>query len=135
MLISRNSVFISYAQKDKKWAEWIGERLAKQGFQIWTDATSVPIGESFITELARTIRKADLVLALLSPSFFRSAWCQQETAVAAASKVPIIPVLVEPCEVQGFLQYYNRADLTSDAESGLRAVIEAAEHLPAQLPA
>jgi hypothetical protein len=46
--------------------------------------------------------------------------------------VPIIPVMVEPCEVQGFLKNYNWADLTSDRDSGLQAVIRAAEHLPAQ---
>ncbi len=62
------------------------------------------------------IEKSDVVLAILSPSYFQSAWCQQETAAAAASKVPIIPVMVEPCEVQGFLKNYNWADLTSDLE-------------------
>lgn len=128
----KNQVFISYARKDRCWAEWLGEGLSKHGFQIWTDTTSVPTGESFIAELGKIIEKSDLVLAIMSPSYFQSAWCQQETAVAAASKVPIIPVLVEPCEVQGFLRNYNWADLTSDRDSGLRAVIQAAERLPAQ---
>jgi len=129
--MSKINVFISHASRDKQWAEWLGERLVKHGFRIWTDATSVPTGESFIAELNRTIEKSDVVLALLSPAYFQSAWCQQETAAAAVSKVPIIPALVEPCEVQGFLRYYNWADLTSDRDSGLRAVIQAAERLPA----
>jgi hypothetical protein len=73
-------------------------------------------------------------LAVLSPNYFQSAWSQQETAAAAASKVSIIPVLVEPCEVQGFLRNYNWADLTFDRDSGLREVIRAAEQLPAQQP-
>jgi len=128
----KNQVFISYARSDRRWALWLGDRLAKQGFEIFMDMTSVPTGESFIAELNKVIRASDLVLALLSPSYFQSAWCQQETAVAAANKVPIIPVLVEPCEVQGFLRNYNWADLTSDRDGGLRAVIEAAERLPAQ---
>jgi len=128
----KNQVFISYAQRDRRWAEWLGEGLARHGFGIWTNSTSVPTGESFIAELNKMIEKSDVVLAILSPSYFQSAWCQQETAAAAASKVPIIPVLVEPCEVQGFLRNYNWADLTSDRDSGLRAVIQAAERLPAQ---
>lgn len=130
--MSKNQVFISHAWKDRHWAEWLGERLAGQAFRVWTDATSVPPGESFIAELNKMIEKSDVVLAILSPSYFQSAWCQQETAAAAASKVPIIPVLVEPCEVQGFLRNYNWADLTSDRDGGLRAVIQAAERLPAQ---
>jgi hypothetical protein len=92
----------------------------------------VPAGESFIAELNKTIEKSDVVLVLLSPNYFQSAWCQQETAAAAASKEPIIPVMVEPCEVQGILRFYNWADLTTDRDSGLRAVIQAAERLPAQ---
>lgn len=132
--MSETKVFISYARGDKQWAVWLAERLVKHGFRIWTDATSVPTGESFIAELNRTIEKSDVVLALLSPNYFRSPWCQQETAAAAASRVPIIPVLVEPCEVQGFLRNYNWADLTSDRDSGLLAVIQAAEHLPALPP-
>jgi hypothetical protein len=45
--------------------------------------------------------------------------------------VLIIPVMVEPCEVRGFLKFYHFADLTSDRDSELQAVIQAAEQLPA----
>lgn len=128
----KNHVFISYARSDRRWALWLGDRLSKQGFEIFMDTTSVPTGQSFIAELNKVIESSDLVLALLSPSYFQSVWCQQENAAAAAGKVPIIPVLVEPGEVQGFLKNYNWADLTSDRESGLSAVIQAAERLPAQ---
>jgi hypothetical protein len=127
-----NQVFISYEHRDKRWADWLGAELAKHGFQISTDTTSVPTGASFIAELNKVIEKSDVLLAIMSPSFFQSAWCQFEIAAAAASKVPIIPALVEPCEVQGFLRNYNWADVTSDRDSGLRAVIEAAERLPAK---
>jgi hypothetical protein len=45
--MNERNVFISYAGRDKQWAEWLGERLGRRGFGIWTDATSVPVGESF----------------------------------------------------------------------------------------
>lgn len=127
--MGNSGVFISYAHNDRKWADWLGEQLSNHGFGKRMDFTSIQPGESFIAEIDRIIRKSDLVLALLSPSYFQSTWCQQETALAAASRVPIIPVLVEPCEVQGFLRDYNWADLTSDRDCGVRAVIQAAEHL------
>jgi hypothetical protein len=132
--MSKNNVFISYARGDKGWAEWLRERLLRYGFEVSTDATSVAPGESFISELNRTIASSDVVVVLLSPNYFQSKWSQYETAAAAASDVPIIPVLVEPCEGQGFLRYYNLADLTSDRDTGLRAVIRAAEELPAHRP-
>ena len=129
--MSKNRVFISCAHRDKRWAEWLEEQLAKHGFRVLKDST-VPAGESFIAQLNKTIEECNILVAVLSPNYFDSAWCQFETAAAAASKVPIIPVRVEPCDVQGFLRYYNWADLTSDRDSGLRAVIEAAEQLPAK---
>ena len=126
--MTEKNIFISYADQDKHWAEWFGERLGKLGFGIWTDTNSVAPGASFMVELSRTIEKSDIVLTLLSPSYFRSAWCQRETAVAAVKKIPIIPVMVEPCEVRDFLQDYNRADMTTDPDAGFRAVVAAAEH-------
>ena len=56
--MNERNVFISYAGRDKQWAEWLGERLGRHGFGIWTDATSVPVGESFMAELKRTIEKS-----------------------------------------------------------------------------
>ena len=130
--MKQNRVFISYASKDRQWAEWLEERLRRIGFDIWTDATSVPVGESWIAELSKTIKKSDILLAVLSPNYFQSTWCQRETEIAAVNKIPVIPVMVERCEVQGILQYYQYADLTSDRESGFRAVVAAAEHMLAQ---
>ncbi|MDX1985018.1 MAG: toll/interleukin-1 receptor domain-containing protein [Bryobacteraceae bacterium] len=130
--MSESNVFVSYARSDRRWVDWLRQRLTPHGFRIWTDANSVSIGESWITELNRTTEKADAVVALLSPSYFQSTWCQQETALAVASDVLVIPVLVEPCEVRGVLRYYNLADLTSDPDRGLHSIIEAVERLSAQ---
>jgi hypothetical protein len=65
----------------------------------------------------------------MSPAFFESQWAQTETAAAAAKKMPIIPVMIEPCKVSGFLSYLNWADLTKDREGGMQDVIEAASQL------
>lgn len=132
--MGKGTVFISYARQDKEWAKWLGERLHGHGFEISTDMTSVAPGQSWIKELDRAIANADVLLAVLSPNYFQSTWCQQETAAAVANGVPIVPVLVEPCEIQGFLRHYHLADLTANRDRGLRAVIQAAEELPAHRP-
>lgn len=127
-------VFISYSHSDKEWANWIGSRLAKRGFRIWTDENAIAAGESFISELTRTIEQADAVVAVVSPRYLRSKWGQYEVAAAAVRGVPVIPVLVErvePEETKGVLPFLQWADLTADRDRGMRAVIQAAEELPA----
>jgi TIR domain len=122
-------IFISHSHHDAKWANWIDVQLTKRGFQVWRDLTSIRPGQSFIAELNNAIQEADLMVVLMSPDYFSSAWARQETEFAAARKIPIIPVLIAPCEVQGLLGYYNWADLTKDRDKGLHRVIEAVEHL------
>jgi hypothetical protein len=77
----------------------------------------------------QSLRESNLVVALMSPAFFESDWAQTETAWAAAKKMPVIPVMIEPCEVRGFLSYFNWADLTKDREGGMQRVVEAVSRL------
>ena len=79
----------------------------------------------------QALRDSNLVVAVMSPAFFESEWAQTETAAAAAKKMPIIPIMIEPCKVRGFLSYLNWADLTTDREAGMQHVIEAASYLGA----
>jgi hypothetical protein len=125
-------IFISHSHSDTDWADWIDVQLKKRGFQVWRDLTSIRPGQSFIAELNNAIQEADLMVVLMSPDYFTSAWARQETEFAAARKIPIIPALIKPCEVQGLLRYYNWADLTKDRDSGLSRVVEAVEHLRGQ---
>jgi hypothetical protein len=126
-------IFISHSHRDADWADWIDVQLKKRGFEVWRDLTSIRSGQSFIAELNNAIQEADLMVVLMSPDYFASAWATQETAFAAARKMPIIPALIRPCEVQGLLRYYNWADLTKDRDNGLRRVVEAVEHLRGEL--
>jgi hypothetical protein len=127
--MAATKIFISHSHHDNDWADWIDVQLENRGFQVWRDLTSIRAGQSFIAELNKAIEQSDLMVVLMSPAYFASAWANQEMEFAAARKMPIIPVLIEPCEVRGLLQYYNWADLTKDREKGLRRVVEAVEHL------
>jgi hypothetical protein len=128
---SRLRVFVCYAHRDERWAKWISDHLAISGFDVWRDVEALPAAESWTNAMDQALRKSDLVVAVMSPAFFESEWAQTETAAAAAKNMPIIPVLIEPCKVRGFLSYLNWADLTKDREGGMQHVIEAASHLGA----
>ncbi len=127
--MAATQIFISHSTRDSDWADWIDFQLKSRGFRVWRDLTSIRTGQSFIAELNKAIEESDVMVVLMSPDYFTSAWTKQEVDFAAAKKIPIIPVLIKPCKVQGLLEYYNWADLTSDRDIGLHRVIEAVEHL------
>lgn len=120
-------VFLNYASKDKEWADWLRTQFRGQGFQVW-DPKDTSVGESFIHELIKTIEKADVLVALMSPNYFQSQWCDAQTAIAAAKRVPVIPALIEPCEVSGYLALLTAADLTVDRYRGLERLISGVRH-------
>ncbi|ETX06538.1 toll/interleukin-1 receptor domain-containing protein [Candidatus Entotheonella palauensis] len=127
--MTSTTVFMSYSHADREWAELIRKFLVKQGFDVMMGVYSIGVGDSFIHEMERAIEDADIVLILMSPQYFASKWTYNELALAATKEIPLIPVMIEPCEVSGLLSIYHHADLTSDREAGLRLIAEAISRL------
>ena len=127
---SRNPgrLFLCYAHSDRLWADWISENLSAKGFEVWRDVESLRVGDSWARSIDEAVRDSSMIIVLMSPAYFSSDWARVETASAVAKKVPIIPVLVQQCNVEGFLRYLNWADLTHDREKGMERLIEAAHH-------
>ncbi|MBZ5621629.1 MAG: toll/interleukin-1 receptor domain-containing protein [Acidobacteriia bacterium] len=113
---SQPRVFVCYAHRDERWAKWISNYLGVRGFDVWRDVEALPAGASWTNAIDQALSESNLVVAVMSPAFFESEWAQTETAAVAAKKMPIIPVMIEPCKVRGFLSYLNWADLTEDRE-------------------
>lgn len=102
--------------------------LAKAGFPVLSDK-ELPVAESWVRAVELAIKETDVVLALMSPSFFESRWAQHEIAAAAVGKKPIIPVKLSQCEPTGYLGLLQFVDLTMDRERGIEQVAEAARIL------
>jgi hypothetical protein len=125
-------IFVCHAAHDRSWAEWISDYLLGHGFDVWRDDVAIPAGESWLVSIGQALRQSNVMIAVMSPAFFKSEWAQTETASAAAMKMPIIPVMVEQCEIKGLLSFINCADLTKDRDAGMLRVVEAARQLGAQ---
>lgn len=98
------------------------------------DVASLPTSASLWQGIDEALARSSAVVVLMSPAYFQSEWAQRETASAAALKIPIIPALIEKCEVTGFLSLLNWANLTEDRERGLIALTEATKHFLAEVP-
>jgi hypothetical protein len=89
-VIPRYSVFISYAHEDNS-TEWVSrfreqlrQRLcqalmARAECELWLDDRLSP-SEPFPAEIRAAVRSADVLVAITSPSYFKSEWCRRERA-------------------------------------------------------
>ena len=87
-------VFISYARKDRDYADAIATALKAAGLRVWWDADLLP-GLSFERQIMEALNKAPIVVALLSPGSIQSSWVNAEIRFAIEDRLIVAPVLVD----------------------------------------
>ncbi len=120
---TRRAVFVSYADEDLAWAQWVGSILEANGYSVTLAKWDFRPGSNFVVEMNSALRKCAQVVALLSPAYLYSQYAQSEWAAAFAQdptgKVRrLIPVRVEDCVLEGLLPQIVHADLTGRDEAG-----------------
>lgn len=91
----RVDFFISHSHVEKQWAEWIAEWLEKEGYSTFWGDRDLNIGDKFMIVIQEYLEKADRLIAILSPSYLNSTYCQAEiSAMLAKGKGKILPVKV-----------------------------------------
>src|SRR5689334_12267798 len=108
--------FISYTQKDRNWAEWIGWQLEAAGYSIIMQAWDFRPGSDFILEMQKATTTAKRTIAVLSTAYLEGMFTQPEWAAALAkdptgSERTLVPVRVADCELRGFLKTRVYIDL------------------------
>ena len=116
--------FISDASSDKQVADVIARLLRSRNIDVWLDAWEIKPGDSIVSRIEDGLDSSTAVLALLSPDSLRSAWVQEESRMAVYRRVTdpsfrVIPVIVEKCEVPGFLRGLARLDWRQKGEHGI----------------
>ena len=96
----RIDFFISHSHVDKKWAEWIANLLEQEGYSTFWGDRDLKVGDNFVSIIQEYIEKADKLIAVFSPSYFSSTFCQAEvSAMLTKKKDGIIPVKVSDAQV------------------------------------
>jgi TIR domain len=121
-------VFISYADEDREFVHRIARDLIARLPEVEpTYDLLLQTEESFADTLLAEIRKADVVLAILSPDYLKSAWAEQQLNVAVERNLNgdsrLIPILYRPCEPKGFIRLLVYVDFTGNYESALTELI------------
>jgi len=86
-------VFISYSSKDTRLRKEISECLKDLGHSVWADK-SLKSGQEWWQEILREIRKADVVISLISRNYNESEACDLELAYAHDLSKQLLPIKI-----------------------------------------
>ncbi len=117
--------FVSYTSADRPWAEWIAWELEAAGYRTIVQAWDMQPGSNFVVEMQHATRAAERTIAVLSPAFLESAYCEAEWA-AAFAKDPVgrrralVPVRVRDCDPDGLLGPIVCVDVVGLSEAASR---------------
>src|SRR5205807_147276 len=124
-----NDFFISYSNKDRKWAEWIAEQLRQDRRSVILQAWNFHHGQSFIAEMDQAIRESKRTIAVLSQDYLDSKYCQMEWQAVLKKDVTgalLVILQVGACEPEGLLAPLARTDLIGlDEERAREALLSA----------
>jgi WD40 repeat protein len=93
-------VFLSHSDTDRAILEKVAKSLRREAFTIWTNRTDIKTGTEFQNEINQGIEGADNLVYLISPDSIQSKYCQDELSLAFGNKKRIIPLLIEPTELE-----------------------------------
>ena len=82
----RHDLFFSYAHEDDSvWIEAFCKSLKTElvravgpAFDVWQDESKLRLGQNWADQIEQGIAGTALFLAVCSPSYYRSEWCERE---------------------------------------------------------
>jgi tetratricopeptide (TPR) repeat protein len=118
--------FVSYAQADRAWAEWIAWELEAAGYTTVLQAWDMPAGTAFLHAMDQAVQTTGHVVLVLSPAYLRSSMAEAEWRPAfkadpSGTQRLLLPVRVEDCEPKGLLADRVYVDLLGADEATARA--------------
>jgi hypothetical protein len=108
--------FISYNNRDEKWAQWIAWQLRQEKYQVVLQAWDFQAGGNFVLDMHKAATECARTLGVMSANSLTAPFVLQEWA-AAMVKDPtgelrkFVPVRVAPCEPDGLLKAIVYIDL------------------------
>ena len=113
-------VFLSHNWKDKDVARKLAKDLGERGIGTWLDEAEIRLGDSLVEKIRHGIDTVEYLVVLLSEASVNSEWVKKEVDIAMnqeieGKKVKVLPVLLDNCDLPGFLKGKLYADLTKKA--------------------
>jgi hypothetical protein len=107
---SRPRLFLSYARSDSRFSGFLENELKRRGYSIWKDTTGLLPGDNWQQVINEAMDASTHFIILLSPSSIQRPEVNRELGAALHTRKPIIPILLEPCDVPAQLRSINHID-------------------------
>jgi hypothetical protein len=95
--------FMSYQTADKAVAARVAALLKSMSVDAFMAHEDIDVSHQWRAELLRQLKLADVFIVVLSANYLTSAWCVQESGIAAFRKLTIIPLSADGTIPPGFL--------------------------------
>ena len=127
-------IFISYSQKDRKFADTLAENLALNRHHIWMDRWELNVGDSLLDRIQAVLTDSSAILVLLSTNSVESEWCRRELNAGLMRELEerrtlLVPCVIEDCTVPLFLRDKVHADFRTDPDTALEQINRALAHV------
>jgi hypothetical protein len=112
--------FISYSRTDADFVLRLCQDLRGAGTSIWLDKLDIRPGEDWDESIARALAECGRMVIVLSPTSVASDNVLDEVGYALSKKKPIIPILLQDCEVPYRLNRIQYIDFRNSYDDGFK---------------
>lgn len=119
------TIFISYAYADIPFVDRLQADLRQQDFDPWVDRQHLKGGQRWRRELQDAVKRAQVLLIVLSPDAVASKNVQIEYNYALDLGNVVIPLHYRQCEVPMELRAIQWIDFRQSYEQGIEALLQA----------
>ncbi|HEY7833445.1 MAG TPA: SUMF1/EgtB/PvdO family nonheme iron enzyme [Ktedonobacterales bacterium] len=119
-------VFLSHSTQDNPWCRVLVDALKAAQYDVWYDEQGLTGGAEWVATLQREVQSRDVFIVVITPEAWASPWVQEEVRLALATRRTILPVMLKPSSVEGFLLTRQWVDVSGvDAPTGAQRVLAA----------
>jgi hypothetical protein len=108
-----SSVFISYENEDRDFAEALMYRLKNLGISVWAQPNVARLSDEWYTIIEQALRNASVFIVIMTPTAKASEAITYEWTFALGVSVPIIPLVLKDTLLHCRLAQLSRFDFTN----------------------
>ncbi len=107
---------MSYAQGDEAFAAHLADDLSRSGAKVWLDIRNAKPGRHWTRSIEQALSESSMMIVILSRRALESQHVSVEWQAYLEAYRPVIPVLIEPCDLPGPLRTRRPVDFTRERD-------------------
>lgn len=102
------TAFLSYSTRDRLAAAVLKQHLERAELVVFMAHEDIEVSDEWRLRLLRELRTSNIFICLLSQNYVASAWCMQESGIAAYRKnLVVVPLRLDDTLPPGFLSSFQ----------------------------